>query len=77
VGSTTLDDIIEKGQLEVVPLSEGGRAKGITVRSIIKYQREVMGLEPLADDEPGGGESIRTPPRRTRPPAADDKPNGK
>jgi hypothetical protein len=27
-----------------------------------------MRLEPLADDEPGGGESIRLPPRRKRTP---------
>jgi hypothetical protein len=76
VGLTTLDDLIERGLLETVPLSESGRAKAVTMRSIIAYQRDHMGLEPLADDEPSGGESIFLPPRRKRKAAADDKPNG-
>ncbi len=47
-----LEEIIDQGLLEVVPLSPGGRAVGITMRSIIKYQLDVMGLQPLPDDQP-------------------------
>jgi hypothetical protein len=49
---TQIDEIIDRGQLEVVKLSANGRAIGITMRSIVKYQTEIMGLEPLADDRP-------------------------
>jgi hypothetical protein len=52
LGHTEFDAAIESGLLEVVPLTLKGRAKGITLRSIIRYQRDVMGLEPLTDDEP-------------------------
>ena len=51
-GSTQFDQLITDGKLEVVPLSEGGRAVGVTLRSILKYQKDVMGLTSLADDEP-------------------------
>lgn len=64
LSESRLDDLIRAGQLETVQLSKGGYAIGITLRSILKYQTEVMGLAPLGDDEAGGGESIRTLPRR-------------
>ena len=49
---SSFDDLIAEGKLEAVPLSENGRAIGITLRSIIKYQTEVMGLAPSDDDAP-------------------------
>jgi len=51
LGRTQIDELIKQGLLKVVPLSPGGRAVGITLESIIQYQREVMGLQPLRDDE--------------------------
>jgi hypothetical protein len=49
VGHTVRDELIEQGLLDVVPLTPKGRAKGITLESIVKYQRNVMGIEPLDD----------------------------
>jgi hypothetical protein len=51
VGRTKQRELIDQGLLEIVPLSLGGRVVGITMRSIIQYQRDVMGLQPLDDDE--------------------------
>jgi hypothetical protein len=50
VGHTVRDELIEQGYLDVVPLTPKGRAKGVTLESVIRYQREVMGLDPLNDD---------------------------
>jgi hypothetical protein len=44
LGKTAIADLIKSGHLEVVRLTPSGRAKGITLRSIRAYQREVMGL---------------------------------
>ena len=44
LGKTQLAELIKAGHLKAVPLSPGGRAKGITKRSVIEYQRRVMGL---------------------------------
>jgi hypothetical protein len=55
---TQLDALIEKGLLKTVPLSPGGRARGVTMESIIKYQRDHMGLEPLPDDTPHDAQAI-------------------
>jgi hypothetical protein len=44
LGKTQLAELVKAGHLKAVPLSPGGRAKGITKRSIIEYQRRVMGL---------------------------------
>jgi hypothetical protein len=52
VGATEFSDIMSQGLLKVVPLTPKGRAKGITLDSIIEYQRTYMGLEPLPDDAP-------------------------
>lgn len=49
LGRTMLADLIKQGLLTVVPLSPGGRAKGITMASIIEYQRRFMGLDPIDD----------------------------
>jgi hypothetical protein len=51
LGKTQLAELIKAGHLKVVPLSPGGRAKGITKRSIIEYQRRVMGLSEAADTD--------------------------
>jgi hypothetical protein len=51
LGRTQLGELIKQGLLKVVPLSPSGRAVGITMRSIIKYQRDVMGLQPLPGEE--------------------------
>ena len=48
---TAIADLIKAGHLEVVRLTPSGRAKGITLRSIRAYQRQVMGLDP--DDQNG------------------------
>ena len=45
-----LNEVIKR-LLKVVPLSPGGRAVGVTLESIVEYQRDVMGLLPLPDDE--------------------------
>jgi hypothetical protein len=50
---TQLDELIRKGLLKTVKLSPGGRAVGITMASIVVYQKQCMGLDPLPDD--GGG----------------------
>lgn len=50
VGHTVRDELIEQGLLRVVALTPKGRAKGITLDSIITYQRDVMGIEPMPDD---------------------------
>jgi hypothetical protein len=58
LGKTQLAELVKAGHLKAVPLSPGGRAKGITKRSIIEYQRRVMGLN--------GNEATETPtPSRT------------
>jgi hypothetical protein len=44
LGKTQLAELVKAGHLKAVPLSPGGRAKGITKRSVIEYQRRVMGL---------------------------------
>jgi hypothetical protein len=44
LGKTQLAELVKAGHLKAVPLSPGGRAKGITKRSVIEYQRKVMGL---------------------------------
>jgi hypothetical protein len=49
LGKTQLAELVKAGHLKAVPLSPGGRAKGITKRSIIDYQRRVMGLSNDAD----------------------------
>lgn len=59
VSEATLDALIAKGQLETVKLTEHGRAVGITLESVLRYQRDVMKLAPLPDDAPGGGETIK------------------
>jgi hypothetical protein len=41
----------DKRLLKVVPLSSGGRAVGVTLESIIDYQRDVMSLQPLHDED--------------------------
>jgi hypothetical protein len=51
LGKTQLADLVKAGHLKAVPLSPGGRAKGITKRSIIEYQRRVMGLNENADTD--------------------------
>jgi hypothetical protein len=50
VGRTQRDEIIKSGLLEIVPLTPGGRAKGVTKRSLIRYQRRIMGLSAEPDD---------------------------
>lgn len=50
LSETQLDDEIKRGALETVPIS--ARAIGITLQSVIEYQRRVMGLSPLPDDAP-------------------------
>jgi hypothetical protein len=52
IGHTVRDELIEQGLLKVVPLTPKGRAKAITLGSIIEYQRRFMGIEPLPDDAP-------------------------
>ena len=52
VGRTIRDELIAQGLLKVVPLTPKGRAKGVTLELIVRYQREVMGLEPVADNRP-------------------------
>jgi hypothetical protein len=52
VGHTVRDELIEQGLLDVVPLTPKGRAKGVTLESVVRYQREVMGIDPLDDDAP-------------------------
>jgi hypothetical protein len=59
LGFTKIDEIIEQGLLELVPLTPDGRAKGVTMASIINYQRDVMGLEPLPDDTPHDAQAVR------------------
>jgi len=49
LGKTQLAELIKAGHLKAVPLSPGGRAKGITKRSIVEYQRRIMGLNEGAD----------------------------
>jgi hypothetical protein len=50
VGHTVLGELIDQGLLEVVPLTPKGRAEGITLKSVVRYQRKVMGLELPPDD---------------------------
>ena len=50
IGHTVRDELIGQGLLKVVALTPRGRAKGITLSSIIEYQRRFMGIEPLPDD---------------------------
>jgi hypothetical protein len=50
IGETEFSEIMKLGLLKVVPLTAKGRAKGITLESIIEYQRRFMGIEPLPDD---------------------------
>jgi hypothetical protein len=51
LGKTQLAELVKAGHLEAVPLSPGGRAKGITKRSVIQYQRRIMGLSEDADTD--------------------------
>ena len=44
MGKTRRDQLIKEGLLEVVPLTPAGRSKGITMRSIRRYQAMVMHL---------------------------------
>jgi hypothetical protein len=53
LGKTQLAELVKTGHLKAVPLSPGGRAKGITKGSIIEYQRRVMGLNHDADADVG------------------------
>jgi hypothetical protein len=57
LGKTQLAELIKAGHLKAVPLSPGGRAKGITKRSIIEYQRRVMGLTEGVDTQPAEPEN--------------------
>jgi hypothetical protein len=50
IGPTARDELISLGLLKVVPLTPKGRAKGITLNSIVQYQRDVMGLEASSND---------------------------
>jgi hypothetical protein len=52
-GKTQLDELIQRGLLKTVKLSPGGRAVGITMTSIVDYQRDYMGLEPIPDGADG------------------------
>jgi hypothetical protein len=52
LGRTQRDEIIKAGHLKTVPLTPGGRAKGVTLQSMMEYQLTRMGLEPLDDDGP-------------------------
>jgi hypothetical protein len=54
---TQRDELIRKGLLKTVKLSPGGRAVGITMASIVAYQKQCMGLDPLPDD---GGDLDRS-----------------
>jgi hypothetical protein len=56
LGKTQLAELVKAGHLKAVPLSPGGRAKGITKRSIIEYQR-VMGLTEGVDTQPAEPEN--------------------
>lgn len=53
---TRLGDLIDAGMFEIVPLTpptkdgRPGRAKGVTMRSIRRYQAVVMGLTEKAED---------------------------
>ena len=51
LGKTQLAELVKAGHLKAVPLSPGGRAKGITKRSVIEYQRRVMGLSDVGDGD--------------------------
>jgi hypothetical protein len=64
VGTTEFSEIIKQGLLEVVPLTAKGRAKGVTLDSIIEYQRTYMGLEPLPDDAPETAPRVVVPDAR-------------
>jgi hypothetical protein len=43
-------EVIKRGYLKTVPLSPDGRARGVPMAEIVRYQREVMGLAPLDDN---------------------------
>jgi hypothetical protein len=58
LGKTQLAELVKAGHLKAVPLSPGGRAKGITKRSIVEYQRRIMGLS--EDDDTDTPTSSRT-----------------
>lgn len=49
LGRTQRDAVIKAGHLKTFPLSPGGRAKGVTKKSLVEYQRRVMGLSEEAD----------------------------
>jgi hypothetical protein len=51
LGRTARDDLIKRGLLKVVPLTPAGRAKGVTLASVVAYQRNIMNLEPLSDGD--------------------------
>jgi hypothetical protein len=57
LGKTQLAELVKAGHLEAVPLSPGGRAKGITKRSVVEYQRRVMGLGRNVDADTSVGAS--------------------
>jgi hypothetical protein len=67
VSESVLDDLIKEGLLQTVPLTNGGRAIGITLASVLKYQKEIMKIEALPDDAVGGGEGIAPLPRTRMP----------
>lgn len=53
LGHTRLGDLIAAGLLETVPLTASGHAKGVTMRSIRKYQALVMGLKEVVEQDSG------------------------
>jgi hypothetical protein len=50
LGRTQRDAIIKAGLLKTFPLSPGGRARGVTKKSLVEYQCRVMGLSAPSDD---------------------------
>ena len=65
LGKTQRAEIIRKHLIKTVPISSDGRARGVTLDEIMRYQKEVMGLDPIHDNMPGmtasGSESTKTP----------------
>ena len=47
---TQVAALIERGLINTFQLSPGGRAKGVTEKSLIEYQQRVMGLSHQADE---------------------------
>jgi hypothetical protein len=62
LGRTQCAAIIKAGLLRTFPLSPNGRARGVTKKSLVEYQRRIMGLSADAD---GTDERMRvSEPRR-------------